>query len=282
MAIRVVTDSACDVIPEEAQRLGITVIPLTLTWDGVEYKDAVDMNHTQFINKLTSSDTVPTTSQIPPTTFGKVFKELTATGDAVIAITISSELSGTCQSANIAANECDGEVYVVDSLNASIGQRMIVLQALEMIEQGMDAKSIVAKLNEDKGKIRFLARLDTLEYLSKGGRISKTIALAGGLLSIKPVISVIDGGVSLKGKARGIKNANNLIYKLAQEIGNIDTTKPLGLVYSGLTDENLQSFMDQYGDLWGGYIKEMPIYNIGAVIGTHIGPGAIGMAFFIK
>lgn len=282
MAIRVVTDSASDILPFEAKALGVHVIPLTVRFDETEYADGVDINHTEFYEKLIESENLPTTSQISPDTFHRAFEDLTANGDTVITIAISSKLSGTCQSACIAAEDFGDRVYVLDSLSATVGERLLVLNCLEYCRQGFSAPEIMAKLEEDKNNICILALLDTLEYLKKGGRISPTVAFAGGLLAIKPVITVEDGAVALVGKARGSKNGNNLLRKLIDDVGGIDFSRPFWLIYSGLSDHLLQKYITDSSDLWEGKASTLPICTLGSVIGTHVGPGAIGLAFFRK
>lgn len=282
MAIHIVTDSAADLLPSEARALGIRVIPLRVNFNGTEYADAVELSHTEFFEKLIESDTLPTTSQVSPAAFEEVFRELTSNGDTVIALTLSSRLSGTYQSACIAAEDYAGKVFVVDSLSATVGQRLLLLSCLEYCRKGMRAEEIVDQMNKDRENICILAMLDTLEYLKKGGRISPAVAFAGGVLSIKPVITVKDGEVALIGKARGSKNGNNLLRKLVEEVGGIDFSRPYSLVYSGLSDVLLQKYIADSADLWADHTRELPVATIGAVIGTHVGPGAIGLAFYKK
>lgn len=282
MAIKFVTDSSADILPLDAQALGIRVVPLTVNFAGVDYADTIDLNHTEFYEKLIESDALPTTSQSTPAAFADVFEELTANGDSVVAVVLSSRLSGTYQSACIAAADFEGKVYVVDSLSATLGERMLILEGMKYAKHGMSAKEIAAQLDEDKKHIRILALLDTLEYLKKGGRISATVAFAGGILSIKPVITVEDGEVKLIGKARGSKNGNNLLRSLINECGGVDFSRPFGLLYSGLTDVLLRKYIADSADLWTEHINDLPIYTIGCAIGTHVGPGAIGLAFFEK
>lgn len=282
MAIRFVTDSASDILPSEAKALGLRVVPLTVSFDGVEYADTVDLTPTEFYNKLVESDALPTTSQVTPAAFAAAFEEVTANGDEVVAVVLSSKLSGTYQSACIAAEDFPGKVHIVDSLSATIGERMLILEGLELARQGMSAADIAAKLDESKHQLRILALLDTLEYLKKGGRISAATAFAGGVLSIKPVITVNEGAVELIGKARGSKNGNNLLRKLIADCGGVDFDRPYGLVYSGFSDAMLKKYIDDSADLWQNDSRELPVHSIGCVIGTHVGPGAIGVAFFEK
>ncbi len=280
MSIQIVTDSASDILPQEAKALGIHIVPLTVNFGGQEFADGVDLAHNEFYEKLVESDILPTTSQVTPDSYHKIFEKLTENGDTVIAITLSSKLSGTYQSACIAAEDFGDKIYVVDSLNATIGQRLLVLNCLDYCRKGYNAKEITDRLNADKKEICLLALLDTLEYLKKGGRISSTVAFAGGILSIKPVVTIEDGAVNLVGKARGSKNGNNLLRKLVDDVGGIDFSRPYGLIYSGLSDHLLQKYIEDSADLWEDKVDELPIFTLGAVIGTHIGPGAIGVAFF--
>lgn len=282
MAIKLVTDSASDILPREAERMGITIVPMTLLWDGVQYRDSFDMDHKAFFARLEESDTLPTTSQVTPDAFAEVFQNLTANGDTVLLITISSVLSGTYQSAMIAAEGYEGKVYVVDSLSATVGQRLLVLSALQMMKEDLPIETIYKALMESRSQVRILARLDTLEYLKRGGRISAAVAFAGGMLSIKPVITLEDGAIKLVGKARGSKNGNNLLRKLVGECGGVDFNRPYSLVYSGQSGNLLQQYIDDSADLWAQDTNTLPVSTIGAVIGTHVGPGAVGLAFFEK
>ncbi|MCR4923181.1 MAG: DegV family protein [Lachnospiraceae bacterium] len=280
MSIKIVTDSASDILPNEAKEMGISVIPLTLNWDGNDYKDAIDMDHEEFFKKLESSESIPVTSQVSPMTFIESFGELLKDNDKLIMIALSSKLSGTYQSACIAAEEYPGKVFVIDSLSATVGQRLLVIKAINYLKEGLSIEETVNNLKEDRYRIRIIAKLDTLKYLKKGGRISATAAFAGEMLSIKPVITVTDGAIALVGKARGSKNADNLLRKTIAEVGGVDFSNPCALVYSGLSDDQLQQYIEGSRDIWQDKIDKFSISTIGAVIGTHIGPGAIGAAFF--
>lgn len=280
--IRIITDSASDILPSEAENLGIIHVPLTVSFDDKEYADAVDLTHAQFYEKLIESDALPTTSQVTPAAFESAYSRVVDAGDTAVVITISAALSGTYQSACIAAEEFPGKVFVIDSMNASLGQRLLVLRALKLIEQGLGIEKLVAQLNHEKQSIRLLAVLDTLEYLKKGGRISAATAFAGGLLAIKPVITVQDGSVVMVGKARGSKNGNNLLHEIINKGKGVDFDRPYCVAYSGLSDIFLQKYIDDCGELWQTSAQALPIAHVGAVIGTHVGPGAIAVAFFEK
>lgn len=282
MAIKIITDSASDILQTEAQAMGITVVPLTYRWDGVEYLDSIDMDHKEFFEKLVNSDTLPKTSQVTPAGFEAAIKKVVEAGDEALVITVSSKLSGTYQSAVIAASEFEGKAVAVDSLSGTVGQRVLVQMALNYVAEGLDMNTIVEKLLEDRNHVKILAKVDTLEYLKKGGRVSAAVAFAGGLLSIKPVLTVVDGSIVVIGKARGSKNANNLLRKFVEESNGIDFNQPFYLVYSGASDENLQQYIQDSKDLYEGQTDNLPITTIGTVIGTHVGPGAIGIAFYEK
>lgn len=282
MAVQIIVDSGSDLLPAEASLLGVRLVPLTVRFGDEEYADAVDLTHREFYEKLVESDTLPTTAQVPPEQFAELYRQVVAAGDTALVIALSSELSGTCQSAMIAAEEYGEQVVVVDSRNVTLGQRLLVLRAAALRDEGKSAPQIAAVLNEEKKRIRLLALLDTLEYLKKGGRISPTVAFAGNLLSIKPVVAVEQGKVALVGKARGSKNGNNLLRQLVQQCGGIDYTMPICLAYSGLSDAYLKKYMEDSAELWQGKVEQLHIATVGCVIGAHVGPGAVAVAFFEK
>lgn len=281
MAIHFIVDSGSDILPSQAQQLGITVLPLTVRFGDEEYRDGVDLSHRAFYEKLGQSDQLPTTSQIPPGVFSDTLAALLQAGDSAVVITLSSKLSGTWQSAKIAALDYPDRVFVVDSESLAVGLRILVLRGLELMEQGMDARSIAGQLDEEKRSIRVMALLDTLEYLKKGGRISSAAAIAGSLLSIKPVVAIENGEVKLVGKARGSKQANNLLRQMVADCG-ICFEKPFALAYSGLSDALLRKYIEDSSDLWAGHTEQIPVYTVGCTIGTHAGPGAVAVAFFKK
>ena len=282
MAVKFIIDSAADIIPSECEVLGITHLPLKVLFGEEEFADSVTISHEEFYEKLTSNPNHPTTSQVSPAEFEAAYERVTANGDEAVVITISSKLSGTYQSAVIASEDYEGKVFVVDSLNATVGERALLLHGIRLAAEGLSAAEIAAKLDEVKTRIRLVATLDTLEYLKKGGRISAATAVVGGLLNIKPAIAVVDGVVETAGKARGAKAANTLLRQLVEKSGGIDTTMPLCVAYSGSTDENLKKFMGEHGDLWEGIGDNLSVSSVGAVIGAHVGPGAVAVAFFGK
>ena len=279
MAVTFIVDSASDLLPTEAAGLGVTVLPLKIIFGTEEYADGVNLSHRRFYEKLVESDTLPTTCQIPPAEFAAAYEAVTARGDSAIVLPLSSHLSGTYQSAVIAAEDFPN-IRVLDTDTVCVGQRLLLQLGLRLAEEGLDLDAIAARLDEQKHRIRILALLDTLEYLKKGGRISAATALAGSLLSIKPVVTVQDGEVKMIGKARGSKQGNNLLRRLVTDCGGIDFSMPCCLAYTGLSDQLLQKYIADSADLWQGRTDHLPIVTVGCTIGTHVGPGAIAVAFF--
>lgn len=278
MNIRVITDSGCDLLPPYPPR--VTVLPLTITFGEESFLDGVGLDHHRFYEKLIEGEDLPTTSQIAPAAFEEAFRTAVEAGETVVAITLSGKLSGTYQSACIAAEEFPGQVFVVDSENATIGQRILVERALELMDEGLDSQAIAAQLDREKEDIRLVALLDTLEYLKRGGRISPSIAMVGGLLSIKPVVAVKDGEVVLLGKARGSKNGNNLLVQEINKTGGVDFSRPYRLGYTGLDDALLKKYVEDSAQLWKEHTQDLPVSTVGGAIGTHVGPGAVAVAFF--
>ena len=279
MKTRIIIDSTADLSAECKAKLDI--VPLTVHFGDEEYLDGVTINHKAFYEKLIESDELPTTSQATPEAFIREFKKVKEAGDSAVVITISSKLSGTYQSATIAAEDFDN-IYIVDSGSATIGSGILAERALQLAENGMSACEIAETLNKEKEKIIIIALLDTLEYLKKGGRISKTGAFAGAVLNIKPVISVEDGEIAILVKARGSKMGNNLLVEEIEKSGGVDFEKPVMLGYSGLSDALLLKYIEDSKYLWEQGLENIRYTAIGSVIGTHAGPGAIAAAFFKK
>lgn len=276
--IKIITDSASDIVDNEREDL--IILPITITFGEEQFQDGVNLTHRVFYEKLIESDELPVTSQVPPFAFEEAYRKVKEEGDQAIVITLSSKLSGTWQSAHIAAEEYKDAVRVVDSENASLGEHALVQYALRLVDDGLSAAEIVEKLEADKSRIRLVALLDTLEYLKKGGRISKAAAMAGSLLSIKPVIAIRQGEVVVLGKARGSKQGNNLLTEQIGQTGGIDFEKPFVLGYTGLSDTMLQKYIADHEALWKPFVEKLETSSVGGTIGTHIGPGAIGVAFF--
>ncbi len=276
--VRIIVDSTADMRPEVKEQ--VKIVPLTVHFGEEEFLDGVTMDYVQFYEKLASCDALPTTSQPNPASFMDAFEEVTKAGDEAVVITISSKLSGTCQGATLAAADYDN-IYVVDGKTAAIGTGILVELALQLVEEGLSAKEIAARIEEEREHVRIVALIETLEYLQRGGRISKAVALAGGMLSIKPIISVEHGVIEMAAKVRGMKQGFKNLSVEAEKMGEIDYTKPLMLGFTGKDAENLEKYEEAYADFW----KKGNEYGkaaLGSAIGTHIGPGAVAAAYFVK
>ena len=279
MKTRIIVDSTSDLLPNIKKQ--VHIVPLTVCFGQEEYVDGVTIDHKAFYEKLVETDIHPSTSQAAPAAFEMEYEKARDAGEAAVVITVTSKLSGTYQSAMIAAEDYDN-IYVVDSGSVAIGGGILVEYALKLLNDGLEAKEIAEKLEEVKKRVIIVALVDTLEYLKKGGRISKTVAFAGGVLNIKPVLSVADGEINMLGKARGSRMGNNLLVREIEKAGGVDFTMPVLLGYTGMSDAMLLKYIEDSRHLWGDGIEEIRYTTIGSVIGTHAGPGAVAVAFFKK
>ena len=277
MTVKIIVDSTCDIVPANQNKF--SVVPLTIRFGDTEYADGVELTKEQFYEKLVESDVLPTTSQATPGAFLPVFEEVTAAGDSAVVIALSSKLSGTYESALTAAEGFDN-IFVVDSESAAIGSGILAEYAWNLTQENLTAAEIFEKVDAKKHDIQVIAMLDTLEYLKRGGRISKTAALAGGLLNIKPVITLVSGAIEVLGKARGSKQGNNLLVKEIEKSGGVNFDLPVLLGYTGLDDVLLQKYIKDSARLWEDSVEELRYLPISGVIGTHTGPGAIAVAYF--
>ena len=276
MSTKIIIDSTVD-LPAEL-REQTTIVPLIVRFGEEEYQDSVTINYQQFYEKLLVCKDLPCSSQPSPDTFEAVYQSVTDAGDEAVVLTISSKLSGTYQSACIAAEDFQN-IYVVDTMTAAIGAGVLAQYALKLAAEGMDAKSIAQKLDEAKSRVRLFAVLDTLEFLKRGGRLSATAAMAGSLLNIKPVITINDGAIEVVGKARGLRRGNAMMTEQVNASGGVDSDMPMLLGFTGLTDELMRAYLADNADLWPADVATAPI---GSTIGTHVGPGAYAVAYFCK
>ena len=282
MSVKLISDSASDMTQREAKELDVIILPLKTVIDGVEYLDGVTITTEAFYEKLESCKSLPTTSQPSPTEFEDALRPIVQSGDEAVIVTLSGKLSGTAQSAAIAAAEVGGKVWLVDSGNATIGQNILFRYAIRLRDEGLTGREIAQELERVKSRICLLARVDTLEYLMRGGRLSKTAAVAGTLFHIKPVLSVEDGEIHVLGKARGSRQSENMLTEFIQKKGGIDFSMPVMLAYSGTDDALLKGYVDNSRALWEDHLDSLPVTMIGSTISTHAGPGAIAVAFFAR
>lgn len=279
MAVRIITDSGCDIAGADNPQLD--VLPLSITFGSTVYADGVDLSHEHFYELLIEGDELPKTGQVNPYAFAQAIERAQQDGFEPLIITLSSKLSGTYQSACMAASEASCSVRVVDSGQVTVSERILVEYALGLAKEGLGAEEIAARVEAVRERVVVIGLLDTLEYLRRGGRISAAAGAFGEMLSIKPVITIENGEVKMLGRARGSKNGRNLLNQQIKASRGIDFSMPLALGYAGLSDALLQKYIRDSRALWEEYPgDELPVYTVGATIGTHVGPGAIALAYF--
>ena len=227
--IRILTDSASDILPAEAEQLGVTVIPLNVTLeDGVVLRDGIDMTPSAYYDHLASCRKLPTTSQPSPELFEKFYLEAAAAGDEVLGIFLSHELSGTWQCAKLAADLANVDnVLFVDSANVCLGEALLVRLAVQLRDAGKTLVQIATTLEHAKEHLHLVAAIDDLKYLRKGGRLPAAVAVAGGMLGIKPLITIKDGKVAMAGKARGLPGAYVTLFRRSKSWAASARTLPL-------------------------------------------------------
>lgn len=276
--IRILVDTSSDYTVDEIKAKGMELVPLHITFGEKDYKDAYDLSKNGFYELLTSGEEFPKTSQPTPQDFVDAFEKVQESGDELIAILLSSKLSGTFQSATLAKNIVEYEnIHLVDSLGATHMVRLMADYARELAEAGKSAKEIVAALEEMKSKIKVLAVVDTLEYLCKGGRVNRATAAIGEMAKVKPMITVAEGEVAVIGKSLG---KNKAIGNLLKALGEceVDERFPMYSV-STVGTENCEVFEKRLAA--EGYNAKERL-QVGATIGTHVGPGAFGVIFVTK
>lgn len=282
MAVRIVTDSASDISQEKAKEWNITVLPLRVRFGEEEFLDGVTLSGTDFYKKLVETDEIPKTSQITPFEYSEEFRKADECGDELIYFCLSSGVSGSYESACMAAAEFSENIHVVDTKQFCISEYVIVQRAVQLRDQGLNAGQIIEVITPEIEKAHVIAVFDTLEYLKLGGRISSVAAFAGGVLMIKPVITIEDGKVRVIGKARGSRNGHNMLMEFIKKTGGIDYDKPTCLAYSGFSDEMLKKYVEDSKSLYEGHEDSIQYAIAGATIGTYAGPGAIAFAYFEK
>lgn len=269
--VKIITDSVADITLEEAKSLDVDVLPLTVTFDEVEYKDGVDITTDKLFNLMKEHDGFPTTSQVAPYLFSDKMQECLDNEMDIVIITMSSKLSGTYNTANLVKSQFEYEnIYVVDSLNVTCGQYVLLKYAIILRDQGKSAKEIYEELEVAKYRIKSSVFLDTLDNLARSGRITKTAGFVGGLLQVKPIIKLIDGIIQPVSKERGIRKAINYILSDLEKENLKEGTKVcLG---SCLESENLKYLVEKCEELGLPYEK----LEVGPVTASHIGPYAMG------
>lgn len=279
--VRIITDSAADFEPWELEELGIRCIPLTVIFGEAEYQENVNLSKERFYSLLEESGEMPKTAQASPTVLMELFREAKQAGDETVYITLSSALSGTYQSAIMALEIAEYEGgFVVDSRNATGGQRLLVEYAVRLRREGKSAAEIVAGVESIRDHIVLYACIDTLEYLYRGGRISHTAYKIGTLAQVKPIIRVsLEGRVEVPSKAMGMRKGMDFLCKRIEQQAPSEN-HPLYVMYTAdrATGEALAQKVRQMGF----DVPQGRIINVGAAIGSHVGPNACGIVYVEK
>ena len=272
--VAVVTDSTSDLPPEVSRRLGVTVVPLNVHFGDEVFRDQIDLSTDQFMERLQRSAALPTTSQPSAGLFEETFRRLAADHDAVVAVLLSSKLSGTVMSATIARDAVAGEVpvEVVDSLSASMGRGFQVMRAAELAAAGTDAAEIARRLRAATGNHHLVFFVDTLEYLQRGGRIGKAAALVGSLLNLKPLLRVDEGSVVPYERTRTRAKALQGLVDFARALPRVER---LAVLHS-TTPDQATALVERLGTLLPR--DQVLVAQFSPVLGTHVGPGAVGLA----
>ena len=279
MSVRIIIDSGCDLNQAEARALGVTLIPMTIHFGNREYRAGIDLTNEEFYKLLAEATELPTTSQPTPYDFETAFQNVKDSGDEAVVLCISSALSGTYQSAMIAAADYSDCVYVVDTRAVTVAQRLLLEYAIALRNHGAGAREIASEVERKKGEVCAFGAVETLEYLIKGGRLSKAAGTVGSVLGIRPVLCLSDGALEVAGKARGAKGAITMTHNLIAQIG-VDFTMPVGLGYTGSDPAVAEPYLSVPNSVWNGH--DIPVYNVGSTVGTHTGPGLFLVAFFKK
>ncbi len=279
MGIRIITDSICDVPKEYVERYGIRVMPLTVHFGDQSYKDGIDLTLEQFLSKLEKAEELPTTSQVPPAEFIEAYREELALGNKIISIHGSSQLSGTYNSAMLAKEQLAGaDIHVIDTMGITMGAGMLVIKAARLAEEGMEPEAVAMEIEASRERLKHLIIVDTLKYLHKGGRLSLSAAVVGSILSIKPILTVKDGKLELFTRARGIKKAISVVMDTIRENGWTLDGKVIGINH--IADLEHMNMLEE--ELKREYaIKEIVRGEVGSVVATHGGPGAVALYFEI-
>lgn len=277
--IRILVDSSSDFELDELTKWNMNFVPLTVTLGENNYQDGIDLNKNQLYEMLADSDIFPKTAQPSPASFAEIFEDAKEKGDEIICILLSSSLSGTCQSATIAKDMVDyDKVYIIDSLSATHAIRLMVECAVRLRDKGLSCEEIVAQVEAMKSRCKIIAGVDTLEYLCRGGRLSRAAAAIGEIANLKPMITLEeDGSIKVIGKCLGRLKATGFIMKQLEE-KTIDTDYSVYTLYTYGTEnvEKLEEKLDKAD------YKIADRLQVGATIGAHVGPGAFGIVFVEK
>lgn len=283
MSVQFVVDSGADTTAADRAGRGIHLVPLRVSFpDGAEFLDGVDITPPAFYARMAASAALPKTSMATAYDFAQVLEPIMDRGDEAVILTISGGVSGTIQSARLAAEAFPGRAFAVDTQNITCGIRVQLAYGMRLREQGLGAEQIARRLTDARERVRLVAVLETLENLKKGGRLSAAAAFAGGVLGIKPVVEMRDGGVHILGKARGMKRGLEQLFERIRQVGDIDFDMPVWTACTGVDTAPRDALLAAAADRWEGRLSQVPFCHAGSCIGTHAGPGVAAVAFYAK
>lgn len=278
MNITLITDSTCDISPEILKAKGVRFAPLKVLFQDGEYVDKYDLTNPEFYEKMKNSEVLPTTSQVNPNEFHELFVEELQKGNKIIGVFLSAELSGTYQSASIAKDMIGSdEIYLIDSKTTSFGLGLIVNKLLEYLHQDLEINEIIERISEKINNTQLYGMLDTLENLKKGGRLSSGSAIIGKMLNLKPIIETKDGLVGVASKARGSKKGLAWMLEQLESAYPDKHVQELGIAHAN-APEKLKEFKEMI--LSRFTVDQIYESEIGSVVGTHTGEGAVGLVYF--
>ena len=282
MNLAIITDSTCDLPAEELQKLGVERVPLYVNFKGDVFKDWLEIGPKEIADGVQGGADMPSTSQPSPQDFTNAYQEAVSSGaDEILCITISSELSGTYQSANVAKESVGVPVHVFDSQAATVGIAMLLERASEMRSEGQSIETIMREMERirDQSLLRFT--VGSLDFLQKNGRIGGAQALLGGLLKIKPILGLVEGRVEPVGRVRGEKKARAEIVSQTQEYASKEGGTPVVYFLHIQDPDAAESLRTQLGES-GLKFRDADTYEIGAVIASHVGPGTYGVYLYTE
>jgi fatty acid kinase fatty acid binding subunit len=276
VVVRIVTDSTADLTKEQQQAAGITVVPLNVHFGDQVFRDHVDLTTDEFFRRLKASPQLPRTSQPAVGVFEEAYRTLRQNGDEIVSVHLSSKVSGTYNSALMAAKEVDEEaIEVVDSLSTSMALGFMALEGARLARAGKDRVTITERLRALVPKARVICVVDTLTYLERGGRIGKARALLGSLLNFKPILELKDGEVVPVGRARGRPQALSRLVELLQRDGHVSQLA----IMHGAAQADAERLRERVAASYPGL--DILLTETGAVLGTHTGPGVIGFTYLL-
>ena len=278
MSVKIITDSTSDIQREEAEKLGLGMVPLKVIMDGETYRDGIDISKEEYYTKLPGMKKLPTTTQPSPDEFIQEFEK--AEEDELVVIVIGGGVSGTVQSATIAAEAVPNKkIYIVDSLQTSAGLGILVHRAVQLRDQGLSGAEIAAKLDDEKKDIKLIAVINDIKNLYKSGRMNKGTMVVASILGIKPVVMLEPHGVEAIGKERGTAKAYKFVRDTATGLGELDTERPCAVGYTH-TPEIVDDFVKVMGKEWCP--DNIHVQSVGCALGTHLNVGTIVYAYFRK